>query len=250
MELFGDTKDFIRARWFHALERISPSKIEDPRDIPIIINSFNRLTTLRRLIASLEQRGLTNIHILDNCSTYPPLLEWYATEGGGYDIIRLPKNLGFKALWKHRPTRKRFCCDYYIYTDPDLELDPACPADVVARMFDLLKNRYPYAFKIGPSIRLDDLPDCYEHKAQVLRCESCNFTRPVGDGLYRAPIDTTFALYRPRIGLSRRSSLESYRMAEPYRIRHLPWYEDSDNVTNEDRYYKEHCSYVTTWSKR
>ena len=135
MELFGDTKDFIRARWFHALERICPSKIEDPRDIPIIINSFNRLTTLRRLIASLEQRGLTNIHILDNCSTYPPLLEWYATDGRRYDIIRLPKNLGFKALWKHRPTRKRFCGDYYIYTDPDLELDPACPADVVARMF-------------------------------------------------------------------------------------------------------------------
>ena len=107
MELFGDTKDFIRARWFHALERICPSKIEDPRDIPIIINSFNRLTTLRRLIASLEQRGLTNIHILDNCSTYPPLLEWYATGGGGYDIIRLPKNLGFKALWNHRPTPKR-----------------------------------------------------------------------------------------------------------------------------------------------
>ncbi len=83
-----------------------------------------------------------------------------------------------------------------------------------------------------------------------MRCESNNFTRPVGDGLYRANIDTTFALYRPRIGLSRRPSLESYRMAEPYRIRHLPWYEDSDNVTDEDRYYKEHCACVTTWSKR
>lgn len=250
MELFGDTKDFIRSRWFHMLERISPSKIEDPHDIPIVINSFNRLTTLRRLTASLEERGLTNIHILDNRSTYPPLLEWYEKEGSRYDIIRLPKNFGFKALWKYRPTRKRFCGDYYIYTDADVELDPSCPADVVARMFDLLKNRYPYAFKIGPSIRIDDLPDCYKLKDEVLAWESRFFTRPAGDGLYRATIDTTFALYRPRIGLSRRPSLEAYRMAAPYCIRHLPWYEDSANVTDEDRYYKEHCLHITSWNNK
>mgnify|MGYP007112593357 FL=1 len=57
MELFGDTKDFIRARYFYLRERLSPSKIENARQIPIIVNSFNRLTTLKRLIASLEKRG-------------------------------------------------------------------------------------------------------------------------------------------------------------------------------------------------
>ena len=73
MELFGGTKDFIRSRYFWLRERLQPSKIEDARQIPIIINSFNRLTTLKQLISSLEQRGLTNIYILDNNSTYPPL---------------------------------------------------------------------------------------------------------------------------------------------------------------------------------
>ena len=61
MELFGGTKDFIRSRYFWLRERLQPSKIEDARQIPIIINSFNRLTTLKQLIYSLEQRGLTNI---------------------------------------------------------------------------------------------------------------------------------------------------------------------------------------------
>ena len=72
MELFGDTKDYIRSRYFYLRERLRPSKISSAREIPIIINSFNRLTTLKRLISSLEQRGYTNIYILDNCSTYPP----------------------------------------------------------------------------------------------------------------------------------------------------------------------------------
>ena len=246
MELFGDTKDYIRSRYFYLRERLSPSKILSAREIPIIINSFNRLTTLKRLISSLEQRGYTNIYILDNCSTYPPLVEWLKEVP--YEVIHLPNNLGFKALWKHKPSRKRFCGDYYIYTDADVELDSNCPDDIVERMFSLLRDNYPYAFKIGPSIRIDDLPDCYDRKQEVIEWESRFFTRPEGKELFRAPIDTTFALYRPRIGLSRRPSLEAYRMAAPYQIKHLPWYEDSQNPTEEERYYKEHCRHTTAWS--
>ena len=248
MELFGGTKDFIRSRYFWLRERLQPSKIEDARQIPIIINSFNRLTTLKQLISSLEQRGLTNIYILDNDSTYPPLLEWL--KSSPYEVIHLPGNLGFKALWRHKPSRKRFCDDYYIYTDADLVLDEDCPADIVDRMFDLLKNTYPYAFKIGPSIRIDNLPDCYDRKQEVIDWESRYFEHPVDNGLYRAPIDTTFALYRPRIGLSRRVSLESYRMAAPYQIVHVPWYENSSAPTEEENYYKSHCRHVTAWSNK
>lgn len=246
MELFGDTKDYIRSRYFYLRERLSPSKILSAREIPIIINSFNRLTTLKRLISSLEQRGYTNIYILDNCSTYPPLVEWLKEVP--YEVIHLPNNLGFKALWKHKPSRKRFCGDYYIYTDADVELDSNCPDDIIERMFSLLRDNYPYAFKVGPSIRIDDLPDCYDRKQEVIEWESRFFTRPEGKELFRAPIDTTFALYRPRIGLSRRPSLEAYRMAAPYQIKHLPWYEDSQNPTEEERYYKEHCRHTTAWS--
>ena len=170
MELFGDTKDYIRSRYFYLRERLSPSKISSAHEIPIIINSFNRLTTLKRLISSLEQRGYTNIYILDNCSTYPPLVEWLKEVP--YEVIHLPNNLGFKALWKHKPSRKRFCGDYYIYTDADVELDSNCPDDIVERMFYLLHERYPYAFKIGPSIRIDDLPDCYDRKQEVIEHRS------------------------------------------------------------------------------
>lgn len=90
MELFGHTKDVIRANYFYLMERLCPSKISDAHDIPIIINNYNRLTMLKKLIDSLTSRGYTNIVILDNQSTYPPLLEWYAK--CQFEVIRLPKN--------------------------------------------------------------------------------------------------------------------------------------------------------------
>ncbi len=252
MELFGNTKDFIRSRYFRFREWLSPSKLgDDAHNIPIVINNFNRLTTLRQLIGSLEQRGYTNIHILDNQSTYPPLLEWY--KSCPYEVIRLPENIGFKALWKYAPVRKRFCGDYYIYTDADVALDEACPGDIIGHMHRILKYERPHAFKIGPSIRIDNLPDHYIHKKDVIDWESRFFEQKVQEGdllLYRAPIDTTFALYRPRVGLSRRPSLEAYRMAAPYQILHLPWYEDSAHPTEEEQYYKEQCKKPTAWSSK
>ena len=213
-------------------ERISPSSIKDAQDIPIIINNFNRLDTLLRLTASLEQRGYRNIHILDNASTYPPLLEYYRK--CPYEVIFLHENLGFKALWKSKQTRKRFCNDYYIYTDSDVVLDESCPEDVISYLFRLLKEKYKNAIKIGLSLRIDNLPN---HYAQMNK-----------DRLYRAPIDTTFALYRPHTGLCRSRFFETYRTAEPYQLRHLPWYSDSAHLSEEEEYYIRHCRRTTAWT--
>ena len=60
------------------LNKRSTVQTPDPKAIPIIINNRNRYTFLLQLIEALELRGYTNIHILDNDSDYPPLLEYYA----------------------------------------------------------------------------------------------------------------------------------------------------------------------------
>lgn len=61
----------------------------DVKDIPIIINNFNRVTTLSKLITTLEVRGYKNIYIIDNASTYKPLLKYY--EDTPYKVFRLKK---------------------------------------------------------------------------------------------------------------------------------------------------------------
>lgn len=240
----------LKAYYYYLRERIQPSAIQKGTDVPIIINNFNRLTTLQQLIQSLTQRNYRRIYIIDNNSTYPPLLEYY--NACPYPVIRLTENIGFKALWKVKELRKRFCGDYYIYTDADVTLDPDCPADVVDHLLHLLKHDYPMAAKIGLSLRIDDLPDCYNYKQQVINWEQRYYTRKAkhNDTLFRAPVDTTFALYRPRVGLSRSRSVEAYRTAAPYQIRHLPWYTDSNNLTKEEQYYISHCRRATSWGSQ
>jgi len=226
-------------------EWLQPSKITDANDIPVIINNFNRLTTLRLLIERLEKAGCRNIHIIDNASTYPPLLEYYAATP--HTVHRLERNLGFRALWKSG-LNKELCRDYFVYTDSDVVPLAECPDNFMQVFFDVLKT-HRLARKVGFSLRIDNLPDHYAHKAEVIAHESRFYERPVADGsMYRAPIDTTFAMYRPRIGLSRSFSAEVYRMAYPYQAEHMPWYNDLDNLSEEEQYYIDHTARATHWT--
>ena len=164
--------------------------------------------------------------------------------------LRLGRNLGFKALWKDKAVRRRFCRDYYIYTDSDVVLSDDCPADVVGRIFNLLRYKYKFAVKIGLYLRIDDLPDCFAGKEDVVAWEKRYHKPANGDGLYRSPTDTTFAIYRPYAGLNRSRYAEAYRTVPPYSVRHLPWYQNSACLSEEEKYYAEHCSQSTHWTSK
>jgi hypothetical protein len=41
-----------------------------------------------------------------------------------------------------------------------------------------------------------------------------------------------------------------YRTAFPYMALHLPWYVDSKNPDDEERYYLEHLTLSTYWTTR
>ena len=225
----------------HALFGI---KTDDYKRIPIIINNFNRLEYLKRLITSLEVRGYTNIYIIDNCSTYPPLLEYYRTTP--YRVFRLKKNIGYLALWKSG-IYKKFRRSYYVYTDSDMEIDPICPDDFMARFVDVIE-RHPRCQKVGFGIRIDNLPVCYNKRSEVIKWESQFWRHEIEQGLYRAQIDTTFALYRPFCKGVASAYHEVYRTGAPYIIRHLPWYVDSKYPSREEQYYIEHVRQSTHWS--
>ena len=90
----------------------------DYKSIPIIINNRNRFNYLIRLINSLEVRGYKNIIILDNMSTYQPLLDYYDNECK-YKVFKLNGNFGHLALWKSN-VFKYYRDSFYVYTDPDL----------------------------------------------------------------------------------------------------------------------------------
>ena len=221
------------------------SRVLEHSQIPIIINNRNRLTFLRTQIESLRSRGYSNITVLDNDSTYPPLLEFY--KSAPCRVIFLGKNLGFDALAKidlYRIVRRNF----YVYTDPDVVPIDECPGNFLEVFRDILL-RHKEIQKVGFSLKIDDLPDHYQAKDDVIAWERKYFNNPVDDILFLAPIDTTFALHRPYARIGTRGGLRMYRTGYPYTARHLPWYVDSTNLQEEERFYIETVEIGTHWTK-
>ena len=222
-----------------------PSKITDYKQIPIIINNRNRITFLLQLISSLEKKGYSNIFIIDNNSTFPTLLEYYAK--CPYHVFRLKQNAGHLALWK-TDIYKKFINDYYVYTDPDVVPIDECPDDFLSFFKDTLE-KYKFAQKVGFSLKIDDLPDCYSKKDEVINWEKQYFETKVEDHLYLAQVDTTFALYRPWANNGANYCVQTFRTAYPYSVRHMPWYINSSNLPEEEQYYIEHSETSTHWTK-
>ena len=215
------------------------------KDLPIIINNRDRLTTLILLLDSLRKRGYENLHIIDNVSTYPPLLEYY--DKCPYPVYRQTENLGHRALWKSG-IYKRFGRGFYVYTDSDLQIVDECPTDFLKVFLDAMKEDRKLV-KVGLSLKIDDLPDCFRNKMDVIKWESQFYQQKVSNVFYRANVDTTLALYRPGFNQAANSFLKMYRSAFPYQARHLPWYIDSENIQEEEMYYVQHAKTKTHWTE-
>lgn len=242
-------KIYLKYRWiFHRIKERQGKVygIEDYKQIPIIINSFNQLSYLKSLISRLSEMGYNNIHILDNASTYPPLLEFY--EQTEYPVYKLGENLGYKALWMSNIFDK-FKHNYYVYTDPDVIPVEECPDDFLKYFMEIMM-RFPKAQKVGFSLRINDIPDFNINKNKIIKWEKKWWERKIGEGLYDAQIDTTFALYRP-FAFGEANFVElNIRTDFPYQAAHLPWYLDPDNLPEEQRFYLDNLSKSTHWSKQ
>jgi hypothetical protein len=210
-------------------------------DIPVVINSFNRLSSLKRLVEWLEMIGTRQIIIIDNASTYPPLLDYYKTLT--HEIV-YAENLGEGALWKLPYLWKRIRSDFYVYTDPDIVPASDCPGDAVGKFLALLISHW-WVDKVGFGLRIDDLPDEYEKKAAVLDWEAKHWEREIEPSVFKAGIDTTFALYRP---YARGWSGSALRTGFPYVAAHTTWYSDSRNPSPEDVHYANSVRKgISTW---
>ena len=206
---------------------------------PIFINSRDRLVPLRRLVDWLIAAGYRRIYVLDNDSTYPPLLEYYShldAHEPMVQVLRLKRNLGHKALWMSGILDILHVSTPYVYTDSDVVPSEDCPSDVLQDMLDALR-KYRFLKKVGLGLKVDDITffaaeKTREDDAKFYRCKMEN-------DLYFASVDTTFALYRNyrhyHLHIAARTS--GKRLA-----RHLPWYYDYDHLPEDEKYYVEHAN--------
>ena len=213
------------------------------RQYPIVITVRDRLTCLKQLLSWLENVGQNEIWLCDNASTYPPLVEFLnATK---HKVVYNKFNLGHRAPWLSGLVPELGSNRYFIISDPDVVPDERTPHDVL-EFFHTTLHSQPTIDKVGFSLRIDDLPDHYLHKADVITWESQFWRDQLIPGFYSAPIDTTFAMHRPGGG---HQNAKSLRSAPPYTARHIPWYQDLANQTDEDKYYIKHSDHlITNWN--
>ncbi len=191
----------------------------------------------------LERAGHRNIILIDNSSTYPPLLKFL--DQSHYRTIRLRRNLGHTALWRVNELRGIIARQWFVYTDPDVIPADTCPLNVVA-LLHRRRQEFPLYLKAGLGLRLDELPDCYHLKQRVIDWEQQLLGEEIAPDVFEADVDTTFALYRPGTPYIVGPSI---RLQGVCTAHHLPWYSDSSRPDAEEQFYRSHASpVVTTWN--
>ena len=217
--------------------------------IKVIINNRNRLTTTKNMVDKLiTLNGSEQIIILDNDSKYPPLLNWYkeTMRNPFYKnvSIHFGRNEGHLALWATGLYKE--LGEYFVYTDSDIQLNEHFPMDWKEIMLNLCIK---HDTKIALALRINDLPDHYRYKNQVIRNESPWWHFEAEKDLFVADTDTTFFMMR-NFG---DNEYRSYRIARPDMVaRHIPWYHDLSNLDDEETYYLNNMGarVLTQYSKQ
>jgi len=202
----------------------------------VFIINKNRLTTTRQLVQQLE--GKADLTIIDNESSWEPLLEWYSSECPVKVV--LGEDFGPRTLWTgHDDLTPEG--EVYAVTDSDLDLTDCINLDKPLLPFlSEALDKYPDVMKVGVSLRLDDLPDEYPEKEFTLKRESEYWEDERDEDFYNADVATTLAVYRPGNPVQYGPALRS---KPPYQARHVPWYLTPETMTDEERYYLDHADF-------
>lgn len=210
-------------------------------DTPIFINTKDRVSFLSRQVELLLCQGYTNLHIIDTGSTWPGMLEYQ--EKVGVPIYRCtPTENPHLALWNceiFEKSGQTGCA--FVYTDCDIL--PDCSPDWLQHLYGILDRHGDFP-KAGLGLRIDDLPDHYPKKQQVIEWESQFWEKSVEHLLFEADIDTTLALYRPNSAWS----MKALRTGGNFVARHLPWYSNpADLAPDEAHYFTNMSAGVGHW---
>lgn len=214
--------------------------------IKAFIIMYNRLFIAKKLAEYLADTGCEPI-LIDNNSTYPPLLDWY--KNCPFKVHKLNINYRERVFWDSGLFNE-YNDKYYIVTDHDLSIE-GIPNDYVDVLIKGLNSNNNIT-KCGLSLKIDDLPD-NEYTKHVKRFESVYWLEKDPIGNYIAGIDTTFAVYdreKQKLGWDYGNKFFfATRTPFPYTARHLPWYltEDSILYNEDEKYYHTHCN--NQWSR-
>lgn len=238
-----------------SLDHLYDALLDSRTRIPVLIPSFNNPTYLRQFLSQIQFRKNLHPIVVDNASTYPKMLELLsALDSWGINVVKFNRNFGPHFLRDHSEFLElmpRFFC----LSDPDLQLNSKLPKDFLSTLMSISEEFS--APKVGFALDIGDSKDFRDHKFQVGKRKykisqwekkfwKVKLHSKSGVPLYRAHLDTTFALY-DKIRFSNSNFYSAVRVAGAFTARHLPWYKDSI-VPNEELSYYSATAITSTYS--
>lgn len=191
-------------------------------NIPIYIIADNNLTFVRSFVEQLL-RFSQPIFIVDNCSSYPAMLQYYNflenQLSNRITVIRLTQNYGTNVYM----VRSDLFPELYILSNPDLLLNPAMPNNWCDSLFEI-SNQFE-ACKVGLALDISD-KDKFIFGAYgklVCKIESNYWKNKLPSDkydLFDAEIDTTFVLINKKF-----LNKKQIRVAGDFTCKRLSWYD-------------------------
>ncbi|MDP3195303.1 FkbM family methyltransferase [Tabrizicola sp.] len=218
-----------------------------PSSVPVLIPCFNNPTYVYQMLEQLVRLGFKDITLVDNASDSTEMLALLSrVENEGIRVDRLAQNLG-PHLSIFTKERLAGLPKYFCVTDPDLVFNPFLPPDFLQTMRYTLEVhggfKVGFALDISQPWRLkqdkftigDRRYRIYEWEERFWR-KRLGFTAG-GDAIFRAEVDTTFALY-DRDRLNMKQLVSGLRLAGRFTAEHLPWLGQATMSRSEEDHYR------------
>jgi glycosyltransferase involved in cell wall biosynthesis len=225
----------------------------DSPELPIIIPTFNNPTYLKNTVDYFLERDF-NIIVLDNASTYPPMLEllFELSENNKCYVVMQNSNQGPRQFF-YDNSFYNWLPNYFYATDPDLGYNKDLTREDWLSFIDISERLDMY--KVGVGMRLDiedsnilDLVRNYGYMTSIRELENGYYNSPCsateqGDIIYNAPIDTTFALYNKKNQpVSGNNFMDkNVRVRGRFDSWHYGWFDPQPIPAEEQEFYTEAC---------
>lgn len=209
--------------------------------IPVVINNRDLLSWPKAMVERISRYDdIGDIIIVDNASTYQPLLDWYKTNPCK---VVYQTNLGMAAPWLCK-TISDLKAEYYVVTDSDVGLEET-PDDTLLYLKDKLTSMKELE-KVGLGLdwqRVEDKSPYYQrlNKYEKDRWEK---SKVQNDVYVDVQVDTTFALYTRQWYFIGGGSTTF-----PYVARHYPWELSLEEARNniEFKYYMDNATACSSY---
>lgn len=221
------------------------------KKIPLIIPVFNQLTYLKNLINWWRWYHPDQpIYIVDNGSNYEPLLKYYADHlpFDNTHLIRFEKNAFIENMQAALRDHVNGKYEYYVISDPDIMPHPNTPTNFLQVWLSYMETQNLH--RVGFNLITDDLPLYLNERQMIIGNERellsdkemANYNGFIG---YKAPIDTTFCLYKAANGgwSAPMNGNDWGNCMRLFKAFHLGWYIDGDHLNDEMRHYFETSKY-------